>query len=252
MSGRGNTEDATDAVEKKSVAVLKDKATYHNWAFDTIWGISPALNSGYPYLLWQDVSEIPLTGVTFARAVVSLSVGDTLYLTAQQQPATAEMPALTWGSSDEEVATVNTNGRVTAVGVGTATITVSGGGFSATCAVTVKPRAADEYRIGALTVRDANGAALDAIPHGTFLVTVPVTKQYDGGNSLVFLAAYSASDQFRGLLYVEVEDIPLGTTIKITLPVDNTNGEIAQLKAFTIASFSNPIPLGAAVSFSAQ
>ena len=66
------------------------------------------------------------------------------------------------------------------------------------------------------------------------------------------LAAYSASGQFKGLLYVEVEDVPVGATVKVTLPVDNAAGEIARLKAFAIASFATFTPLGASVGFPGQ
>lgn len=38
----------------KSTAAMKMKQTYSaNWDFDTIWGIDKAINSGYPYLLWE-------------------------------------------------------------------------------------------------------------------------------------------------------------------------------------------------------
>lgn len=49
--------------------------------------------------------------------------------------------SVTWGSSDDTVATVDVNGKVTGVAVGTATITVTtnDGGKTATCTVTVTP-----------------------------------------------------------------------------------------------------------------
>lgn len=58
--------------------------------------------------------------------------GETAQLTADTKSDT-----LNWTSSDESVATVDANGLVTAVGNGTATITVSDGkDLSASCAVT--------------------------------------------------------------------------------------------------------------------
>ncbi len=50
---------------------------------------------------------------------------------------------VTWKSDDESVATVE-NGVVTAVAKGTATITATAGGKSATCTVTVKESAPEE------------------------------------------------------------------------------------------------------------
>ena len=53
-------------------------------------------------------------------------------------------------------------------------------------------------------------------------------------------------------MWVSVKDLPVGATIEVTLPVENSTGTIAQLKAFTIASFSNLVPLGSTVSFPVQ
>ena len=106
-----------------------------------------------------------------------------------------------------------------------------------------------EYRIGVLTIRNSNGEELSTIPATSFLVTIPVTKLTDGGDSLIILAAYTASGQFKGLLYISVEDIPAGATVKITLPVNNSNDNIAQIKAFPVPRFSDPTPLGTARAF---
>ena len=81
----------------------------------------------------------PVTGVTLDRDELSLTVGRTETLTATVTPDNASDKTVTWSSSDETVATVDENGVVTAVGVGSATITVTttDGDHTATCAVTV-------------------------------------------------------------------------------------------------------------------
>lgn len=38
-------------------------------------------------------------------------------------------------------------------------------------------------------------------------------------------------------------------TLKVTLPVDNTGGSIAQLKVFLVESLLSPAPVGEAISF---
>ena len=80
----------------------------------------------------------PVTGVTLDKETESLFVGETATLTATVAPADADDKNITWTSSDAKVATV-ANGVVTAVGAGSATITVKtvDGGFTATCTVTV-------------------------------------------------------------------------------------------------------------------
>ena len=67
-----------------------------------------------------------------------MKVGDKVTLNATMAPAnTADIKGMTWTSSNDKVATVE-DGVVTAVGAGTATITVSLGGKSATCTIRVQ------------------------------------------------------------------------------------------------------------------
>jgi len=83
--------------------------------------------------------NVAVTGVTLAPTSLSLTVGgSTGALTATVAPSNATNKTVSWSTSDASVATVN-NGVVTAVGSGTATITVStqDGGKTATCAVSV-------------------------------------------------------------------------------------------------------------------
>ena len=70
-----------------------------------------------------------------------LNVAETITLTTTILPSTTTNKSVTWKSSNTSVATVNTNGNVTAIGVGEATITATttdGTNLSATCNVTVK------------------------------------------------------------------------------------------------------------------
>ncbi|NBD25684.1 Ig-like domain-containing protein, partial [Paenibacillus glycinis] len=83
-------------------------------------------------------TPVDATGVTLDKTTLTLPVGATDKLTASVQPSDATNKAVTWTSSDDTVATVS-NGNVTAVAIGTATITATtaDGGFQATSAVTV-------------------------------------------------------------------------------------------------------------------
>lgn len=82
-----------------------------------------------------------VTGVTLAPATVTLSLTGTTtqQLTPTIAPATASNQAVTYISSAPGVATVSASGLVTAVAVGTATITVTttDGSHTATSAITV-------------------------------------------------------------------------------------------------------------------
>ena len=64
------------------------------------------------------------TGEGGIAAEVSLKQGETLQLKTAVSPADAPLPELIWQSDNEAVATVSSEGVVTAVGKGTCTITV--------------------------------------------------------------------------------------------------------------------------------
>ena len=113
-----------------------------------------------------------------------------------------------------------------------------------------EPGSASAYRIGPLTVRDSVGNVLNAIPADPFWVTVPVQRLDADSDALVFLAAYSGEGQYRGLLYVSLEDMSENGTVKVTLPVENSAGDIKTLKAFAVPSFKDLTPLGPASEFS--
>lgn len=82
---------------------------------------------------------VPATGLALDRADLSLTAGESAGLTASIEPQEATNRAVTWTTSDSEVASVNTRGRVTAMGQGTAVITAScRDGFEASCTVTVQ------------------------------------------------------------------------------------------------------------------
>ena len=83
--------------------------------------------------------EVAVTGVTLNKETASIVVGNDTTLVATIAPAGATDKAVTWTSNDTEKATVSSNGLVTGVGAGEATITVTthDGSFTDTCTVTV-------------------------------------------------------------------------------------------------------------------
>ncbi len=84
---------------------------------------------------------VPVTGVTLSQTAVTLDIDQSITLTATVAPENATNKAVRWASDKTDVATVDANGKVTAVAAGTANITVTtaDGGKTATCTVTVNP-----------------------------------------------------------------------------------------------------------------
>ena len=96
---------------------------------------------------------VPLTGISLNSTSLSMFTGDTKKLTVTYKPSNAtDSKTVTWSTSDKSVATVS-NGTITAIGVGTATITAKVGAFTATCKVTVS--SSTNYTLGDI---DADGA----------------------------------------------------------------------------------------------
>ena len=111
-----STNELTFKSDKFSIYVLTYKDTYYSPSY-------------------------PVTGIKVSPDTLTLTKKDeTAQLTAEVKPSYADNKRVTWQSSDEKVATVDENGKVTAVGNGTATITATSvsGSYTAAVSVTVK------------------------------------------------------------------------------------------------------------------
>lgn len=85
------------------------------------------------------VTDKEVTSITLSSSNVSVKEGKKIQLLAKTQPSDAPSGVLEWSSSDEKVAIVNSEGFVTGVKSGIASITCkSQNGKEASCTVTVK------------------------------------------------------------------------------------------------------------------
>lgn len=154
----------------------------------TLSGLTP--ETGYHFVSWTLVggtwypgeivdfttlsTPVSVTGVTLDESSSTIVVGDTRDLTETVEPDNATDQTVTWNSSDPSVATVDSNGLITAVSVGTATITVTtnDGGFTASTDVTVEPFTSpvcgsstfDSFNLGSVDGQDgwnATGTSYD-------------------------------------------------------------------------------------------
>ena len=91
------------------------------------------------YTVMGDSDIVPVEGIGFAEDEINLMQYGVHNLEAEFLPANSTNRAVFYESSDESVATVDANGRVVAMGLGTATITATtaDGGFTASIKVNV-------------------------------------------------------------------------------------------------------------------
>ena len=84
-------------------------------------------------------AKVAVTGVSLDKTTLTVAAGGNAKLTATVAPANATNKSVTWSSSNQAIATVDSEGNVTVKSAGTATITVTtkDGGKTATCTVTV-------------------------------------------------------------------------------------------------------------------
>ena len=79
----------------------------------------------------------PVSAISLAPNYLDLMEGASESLTLTIEPEDADVMSIVWESSDEAVATVSQEGLVTAVSEGTATVSVTVDGLTASCPVTV-------------------------------------------------------------------------------------------------------------------
>lgn len=86
-----------------------------------------------------DVPDVRVTGVKLDITSKSIAVGESFVLNATVSPSNATMKSVSWSSSDKTVATVDADGIVTGLKVGSCKITVAtdDGNKTATCEVSV-------------------------------------------------------------------------------------------------------------------
>ena len=92
--------------------------------------------------------QIVATGIALDKTELELTVGQTETLTATVTPEDASEDVV-WAVDDagKNIISVDQNGKIIALGVGTATVTATAGNVSATCKVTVKPVTASTVTI---------------------------------------------------------------------------------------------------------
>ena len=135
--------------------------------------------------------------ITLNESNKELKKNETFQLTATVVPSNATNKSVTWSSSNTSVATVSTNGLVTAVGEGNATITCTaqdGSGVKATCNVAVKSNV--------LITQISIPSSRSVTPNGTATLTPTITPSNATNQSL----KWSSSDNSIATVNTSVRD----------------------------------------------
>jgi len=116
---------------------------------------------------------VPVTGVTISGASTrDITVGQNLQLSANVAPVNATIREVTWSSSNNNVATITSEGNVHAVGAGTATITVRTADGNRTASVTVRVSVGTQQVQVANVVGQTRANAESTLRNQGFTVTV--------------------------------------------------------------------------------
>ena len=127
----------------RSVATVDKAGTVHGLRPGTATVTATAEGKSGTCAVTVKAKAVNVTEVTLDRAELTLTEGETETLTATVKPDNADNRKVAWSSDKTDVATVDGDGRVTAVkaGVATVTVTTEDGGKTASCKVTVKAKA---------------------------------------------------------------------------------------------------------------
>jgi trimeric autotransporter adhesin len=179
------------------------------------------------------IAVIPqgVAAVNVTPSTNTMTVGQIVHLQAQPVNATGsplQNRIVTWSSSSEGVATVDTNGQVTAISVGAAVITATSEGKSGTAGVLVTARVAASIAVAptsvtittgqtsqlTATVKDAAGAVISG---------APVTWSVDHANIALVTSTGLVTGQSQGSAIVTAASgsATVNVPITITLPPAN-------------------------------
>ena len=98
-----------------------------------------------------------VTSITLSESSMVMNIGETSQLSAEITPENASNKTVAWRSGNTSVATVNNEGLVTAVGVGTTYVsasTIDGSHLTATCTIEVLP----DYTLSLDTISYVRGS----------------------------------------------------------------------------------------------
>ena len=176
-------------------------------------------------------TKIEVTGVTLNKSSLALTEGGSETLQATIQPSNATTKTVTWSSSNTSVATIDSNGKVTAVKAGTATITAaSNNGKKASCTVTVSAKTVAVTGI-TLNRAESNFDVKGRIFHKILQLTATVSPS----NATDKTVSYSSSDSKVATVSQDGTITAVGYG-KAVITAKTSNGKTATCNAYVCES----------------
>ena len=191
-----------------------------------------------------DSGPVAVTGISLNKTSTTIRVGENETLTPTFIPINATNQSITWTSSNESVATVS-DGTVTGVAVGNATITATtdDGGYKATCDVTVNPAPVEMYYAyltatsgspnvygGTFKFYNSEGSA-GSVPNGTNLGDYYYSKMNNDANYYELKltdGAFEAGDEMTVYLYGNgsTQAYKVGSTAQTAVSESNAKSSV--------------------------
>lgn len=191
-------------------------------------------------------APIEVESVTIEGDFDDLLIGESTTLTAVVEPKNAENAAVSWSSNDEEVLTVDSNGKVTAVGGGSAEITASTpNGKEDTCEIYVDA-SSRRMKVRVNYSRDDDNNIGHEWSHSFRINGEPVEKEMliSEGDTLKFYAEFTESDEkpdegeVSKSYTVTEDDLQEGFDVEMEVYVTENGGRNSGKSAHYIVTFT--------------
>ncbi|WP_349919898.1 beta strand repeat-containing protein [Aeromonas veronii] len=204
------------------------------------------------------VSSASVNQIDLSATASTLAAGTKTQLTAVANYSDGSSQnissLISWSSSDSNVATVDTNGEVTAVSPGTATITGSFGGQTSTLIITVTAATVSTIQISTPLASLALGTngQLRALATYSDNTVVDVTSQASWSSSSPALVSVDASGQIKALAVGSANISGTLGGITSTINIAATAATVSSLSIETIPNLAsgNEVQLKATATFS--
>lgn len=220
----GKTAQVTWATSNASVATINNGVVTS--VSDGSAVITATTTDGKVAVCNIEVVTVVINGVSLNKSTLTLNGNDANETLIATTNPTGYESGVQWSSSDQTKATVNNNGKVTAVGNGSAIITASIGGHSATCQVTVTG-VMQTFHIGVgtlsnVTTEDGQGNAItdgQAVVEGSALTInfVPASSHEISALSVVMgntsLSLADATDGADGTKVISIQSVSGDITV---------------------------------------